>query len=93
MADWENRIVGHGEEDPALLNANPRNARQHSAYQRQVVTEMLDKIGDSRCAARLHRLKTGNGEPATLVTTAKYEDTLRRVDGAWRFASRTVVRD
>lgn len=41
----------------------------------------------------LQLLKTGNGEPATLVTTAKYEDTLRRVDGGWRFTSRTVLRD
>ena len=44
-----------------------------------------------RCYLQL--LKTGGGEPATIVTTAKYEDTLRRVDGAWRFVSRTVVRD
>ena len=44
-----------------------------------------------RCYLQL--LKTGGGEPATIVTTAKYEDTLRRVDGVWRFVSRTVVRD
>ncbi|TAJ19684.1 MAG: nuclear transport factor 2 family protein [Dehalococcoidia bacterium] len=55
---------------------------------------VIEGEGDSatmRCYLQL--LKTGNGEPATLVTTARYEDTLRRVDGAWRFASRTVVRD
>jgi uncharacterized protein (TIGR02246 family) len=47
----------------------------------------------------------GDGDQATLgcylllmkggqvVTSARYEDTLRRVDGAWRFASRRVVPD
>ncbi|MEX2373109.1 MAG: nuclear transport factor 2 family protein [Dehalococcoidia bacterium] len=47
----------------------------------------------------------GDGDAATMhcylilvrnkevVTTARYEDTLRRVDGAWRFASRRVVPD
>lgn len=47
----------------------------------------------------------GDGDQATLacylmlmrggqvVTTARYEDTLRREDGQWRFASRRVVPD
>ncbi len=55
---------------------------------------IIEGAGDeatARCYLQL--LKTGGGEPATLVTTARYEDTLRRVAGAWRFASRTVVRD
>lgn len=54
---------------------------------------VIDGDGDRatmRCYLQL--LKTGGG-PATLVTTARYEDTLRRVDGAWKFASRTVVPD
>ncbi|MCK9487784.1 MAG: nuclear transport factor 2 family protein [Dehalococcoidia bacterium] len=47
----------------------------------------------------------GDGDQATLrcylmlvrgpevITSARYEDTLRRVDGEWRFASRRVVPD
>ncbi|MEX2031233.1 MAG: nuclear transport factor 2 family protein [Dehalococcoidia bacterium] len=47
----------------------------------------------------------GDGDQATLgcylllmkggqvLTSARYEDTLRRVDGAWRFASRRVIPD
>jgi len=49
--------------------------------------------GIASMSCYLQLLKTGGGEPATLVTTARYQDTLRHVDGAWRFASRTVVRD
>lgn len=55
---------------------------------------VIDGDGDQatmRCYLQL--FKTGSGGPATLVTTATYQDTLRRVDGAWRFASRTVVPD
>lgn len=49
--------------------------------------------GQATMRCYLQLLKTGGGEPATLVGTARYEDTLRRVDGAWRSVSRTVVRD
>lgn len=45
----------------------------------------------ARCYLQL--LKTGGGEPVALVATARYEDTLRRIAGVWRFASRTVVLD
>jgi uncharacterized protein (TIGR02246 family) len=55
---------------------------------------LIDGDGDQAwMSCYLQLLKTGGGEPATLVTTARYEDTLRRVDGAWRFASRNVMRD
>lgn len=55
---------------------------------------LIDGDGDhATMSCYLQLLKTGGDVPATLVTTARYEDTLRRVDGAWRFASRTVVRD
>ncbi len=54
---------------------------------------VIDGDGDrATMHCYLQLLKTGGG-PATLVTTARYEDTLRRVDGAWKFASRTVVPD
>lgn len=55
---------------------------------------VIEGDGDqARMSCYLQLLKTGNSEPATLVTTAKYEDTLQRVDGTWRFTSRTVLRD
>jgi hypothetical protein len=42
-----------------------------------------------RCYLQLLR----TGEQAGIVSTARYEDRLRRVDGAWRFVHRTVVPD
>ena len=55
---------------------------------------LIEGDGDTATmSCYLQLLKTGGDGPATLVTTARYEDTLRRVDGAWRFTSRTVVRD
>lgn len=60
-------------------------------WNNNVVIEGDGDQATTRCYLQL--LKTGGSEPATLVTTAKYEDSLRRVNGAWRFASRTVVPD
>ena len=72
-----------------------RGLRRADAGFAPLVNNMvIDGDGDQatmRCYLQL--FKTGSGGPATLVTTARYEDTLRRVDGAWRFASRTVVPD
>jgi ketosteroid isomerase-like protein len=42
-----------------------------------------------RCYLQLLR----TGEQAGIISTGRYEDRLRRVDGAWRFAQRTVVGD
>lgn len=56
-----------------------------------VVIEGDDDRATMRCYLQL--LKTGAGSPPTIATTARYEDTLRRVDGVWKFASRTVVPD
>ena len=50
---------------------------------------VIDGDGDSATlGCYLILMKTGQ-----VVTTAKYEDTLRRENGAWRFASRKVVPD
>lgn len=38
----------------------------------------------------LHLSGVADGETETVIT-ARYEDRLRRVDGEWRFASRTVL--
>ena len=45
MADWKNRIIGTGEEDPQKLAANPRNWRVHPQHQKEVVDGLLDEIG------------------------------------------------
>ena len=37
MADWKNRIVGHGEESPEQLLANPKNWRTHPKEQREAL--------------------------------------------------------
>ena len=42
---WKNRIVGHGEEAPDQLLANPYNGRIHSAHQQRLLTEMLEDVG------------------------------------------------
>jgi len=45
MADWQNRIVGTGEEDADQLLANPFNARIHPKFQQDALTGVLDTIG------------------------------------------------
>lgn len=42
---WRNRIVGHGEEVPDQLLANPLNWRIHPAFQQDALKEVLDKVG------------------------------------------------
>lgn len=43
--NWNNRIVGQGDEDPEQLLANPRNWRIHPKHQQDALSEALDKIG------------------------------------------------
>lgn len=46
MADaWRNRIVGHGEEAPDQLLANPLNWRIHPKNQQTALTQVLDRVG------------------------------------------------
>ena len=45
MSRWQNRIVGHGDEDPAQLLANPRNFRIHPKTQQDAVAGVLDEVG------------------------------------------------
>lgn len=42
---WRNRIVGHGEEAPDQLLANPRNWRLHPKQQQDVLGGVLDSVG------------------------------------------------
>ena len=42
---WRNRIVGHGEEDPEQLMANPRNWRVHPKFQQDALKDVLDAVG------------------------------------------------
>ena len=42
---WRSRIVGHGEEAPDQLVANPRNWRIHPQGQQDALTALLDQVG------------------------------------------------
>ena len=42
---WQNRIVGEGEEDPTQLLANPQNWRIHSWQQQKALGAVLDEVG------------------------------------------------
>src|SRR5690606_15210341 len=44
-AAWRSRIVGHGEEDPDQLLANPRNWRLHPKEQQRALGAALGDIG------------------------------------------------
>ena len=42
---WQNRIVGHGEEAPDQLLANPENWRIHPKPQQDALAGVLDQVG------------------------------------------------
>lgn len=42
---WDNRIVGHGEEAPDQLLANPNNWRIHPRSQQEALTGLLSQVG------------------------------------------------
>lgn len=42
---WRNRIIGHGEEAPDQLLANPANWRIHPKHQQDALSGVLDEIG------------------------------------------------
>lgn len=43
--NWKTRIVGHGNEDPNDLLANPRNWRIHPKAQQDALAGALDQVG------------------------------------------------
>jgi hypothetical protein len=45
LPDWKNRIVGHGEESPDQLAANPKNWRIHPERQQRVLAGAIDDVG------------------------------------------------
>lgn len=45
QAGWTNRIVGHGEEAPDQLLANPQNWRVHPKAQQDALSGLLDRVG------------------------------------------------
>jgi uncharacterized membrane protein affecting hemolysin expression len=45
QAAWQNRIVGHGEEAPDQLLANPRNFRVHPKAQQAALEGALNDLG------------------------------------------------
>ena len=83
--DWQSRIVGHGQEDPATLVPNELNWRRHPARQRKALTEVMDRVGwvqDIIVNRRSGRLVDGHlrltlalerGEPAVPVVYVDLE--------------------
>ena len=45
LPKWRNRIVGHGEEDPEQLLANPKNWRIHPKNQQDALLGVLNEVG------------------------------------------------
>lgn len=45
MTNWQNRIVGYGEEEPDQLLANPANWRIHPKHQQEALGAVLDNVG------------------------------------------------
>lgn len=45
MADWRNRIVAYGEEDPEQLLANPYNWRVHPQHQQAAFLGVVHDVG------------------------------------------------
>jgi DNA modification methylase len=45
LPKWRNRIVGHGEEDPTQLLANPKNWRIHPKAQQDALVGVLAEVG------------------------------------------------
>ncbi|HEU5013968.1 MAG TPA: hypothetical protein VFT66_15715 [Roseiflexaceae bacterium] len=45
LTAWKNRIVGHGDEAPDQLLANPKNWRVHPSQQQQALEGVLDDVG------------------------------------------------
>jgi len=45
MAEWQNRIVDTGSEDPQQLLANPKNWRIHPKQQQDALANVLDRVG------------------------------------------------
>ena len=45
MAEWRNRIIEYGQEEPEDLLANPRNWRIHPKTQQDALSGVLDEIG------------------------------------------------
>ena len=45
MTNWQNRIVGYGEEDSDQLLANPANWRIHPKHQQEALGAVLDNVG------------------------------------------------
>lgn len=43
--EWQDRIVGHGHEDPTQLLANPRNFRIHPDHQQAALVGVLKEVG------------------------------------------------
>src|SRR6266704_2927845 len=80
LPKWRNRIVGHGEEDPEQLLANPKNWRIHPKNQQDA---LVQNQGGSR------RLIRGNDVALTCRT--RFRNSARRRSATLRFTGFAAV--
>jgi uncharacterized protein (TIGR02246 family) len=68
-------------------------ATQASAPMRHVVTNVIvDVDGDTATSSSYLQILMAQRPPA-LMTSGRYEDRLRRIDGRWRFEERVLLPD
>src|SRR5712692_7297124 len=90
LPKWRNRIVGHGEEDPEQLLANPKNWRIHPKNQQDALIGVLAEVGwvqdvivskrtgfvvDGHARVAL-AIKTGERVPVVYVDLSEKEEAL-----------------
>lgn len=68
---------------------NPEMA-DFSSAQHWVTNLVVDGDGDEATAFSHLMMVKPDGEQGAIILVGHYDDTLRRVDGAWRFARRVV---
>jgi hypothetical protein len=83
----------HGREalTPVFDALNQYEVTMHFNGQSTVTLEDPDATAESYCIA--HHVFTGDGERKIMIAYLRYDDTLRRERGAWRFAERKLYLD
>jgi hypothetical protein len=83
----------HGREalTPVFDALNQYEVTMHFNGQSTVTLEDPDATAESYCIA--HHVFTGDGERKIMIAYLRYDDTLRKERGAWRFAERKLYLD
>jgi hypothetical protein len=81
---------GHDEIRQAIALLDPYDETLHVMTNHRVALDGENATGTVYCLA--HHISVRDGTRCNLVMTIRYYDRYRRVDGAWRFAHRKIVR-